>query len=300
MGRTRYGTTFRTGQLQERSETAIRQLADCRLCPRECGVDRLQGELGECRTGRLARVASLGPHFGEETPLVGTQGSGTVFFCGCNLNCSFCQNADISQGPGGREVDAHELAAIFLQVQEMGCANLNLVTPTHVLAQILEALVLARPDGLTLPLIWNCGGYESLQALSRLEGVVDIYMPDLKFIDPEPARRYCLAGDYPERVMTAIKEMHRQVGDLAINDNGLAVRGLLVRHLIMPDGLAGSEKAIAFLADRVSPGTYLNIMNQYHPCHLAHGDPQIGRPPDPSLWIKARNLAAQTGLRLDT
>jgi putative pyruvate formate lyase activating enzyme len=230
---------------------------------------------------------------------VGFQGSGTVFFCGCNLGCVFCQNADISQGPGGREVNAHELADIFIKIQDMGCANLNLVTPTHVLAQVLEALEIAVREGLALPLVWNCGGYESVAALSLLDGVVHIYMPDLKFMDEKPARDFCNAPDYHARAKQAIKEMHRQVGDLVLDETGLAVTGLLVRHLIMPGGLAGSERAIAFLAADISKNTYVNIMNQYRPCHLAYGDPQIGRPPQADLWLKAREMAIKTGLRLD-
>ncbi len=188
---------------------------------------------------------------------------------------------------------------MFIKIQDMGCANLNLVTPTHVLAQILEALEIAARDGLTLPLVWNCGGYESLKSLLLLEGVVHIYMPDLKFMDLGPARDFCNAPDYPERAKAAIKEMHRQVGDLEMDEKGLATKGLLVRHLIMPYGLAGSAKAVAFLADEVSTNTYVNIMNQYRPCHLAHGDPQIGQPPDRDLWLNAREIAIQAGLKLD-
>jgi putative pyruvate formate lyase activating enzyme len=299
MSRAHYVELCRSGQLGERIEKAVRQLASCRLCPRKCGVNRLDGERGECRTGRLARIASFGPHFGEEAPLVGSQGSGTTFFCGCNLGCVFCQNADISQGRGGREVDAKELADIFIKIQNMGCANLNLVTPTHVLAQILEALEIAIHNGLALPLVWNCGGYESVEALSLLDGVVHIYLPDLKFMDEKPARDTCNAPDYPERATAAIKEMHRQVGDLVLDETGLAVRGLLVRHLIMPGGLAGSDKAIAFLADDISKNTYVNIMNQYRPCHLAHGDPQIGYSPERKHWLDARATAIKAGLRLD-
>ncbi len=299
MSRTHYVELCRSGLIGERIDKAVRQLASCRLCPRECGVNRLDGEMGECRTGRLARIASLGPHFGEEAPLVGFQGSGTVFFCGCNLGCVFCQNADISQGPGGREVNAQELADIFIKIQAMGCANLNLVTPTHVLAQVLQALEIAVREGLALPLVWNCSGYESVEALSLLDGVVHIYLPDLKFMDEKPARNFCHAPDYPARAKQAIKEMHRQVGDLVLDETGLAVTGLLVRHLIMPGGLAGSESAIAFLADDISKNTYVNIMNQYRPCHLACGDPQIGRAPQADLWLKARETAKKAGLRLD-
>ena len=288
-----------SGRLRRLAEKGLALLESCRLCPRACGKNRLEDERGRCLTGRLARVASFGPHFGEEAPLVGYGGSGTVFFSGCNLNCTFCQNSDISQGPGGRETGARDLAGIFLQVQEMGCHNLNLVTPTHVLPQILEALSLAVPEGLRVPIVWNCGGYESSEALALLDGVVDIYMPDLKFMDEEPSRAFLDAPDYPEAAQAAIKEMHRQVGDLVIDDQGLAVRGLLVRHLVMPDGLAGSDKAIRFLKEEISGNTYLNIMDQYRPCHRAIDDPRIGRRPERRLWIEACETARKQGLRLD-
>jgi putative pyruvate formate lyase activating enzyme len=263
-------------ELTERARRVLELASPCRLCPRGCGVDRLAGENGQCRTGRLARVASAGPHFGEEAPLVGWKGSGTVFFAGCNLNCDFCQNWDISQGDGGEEMSAKELAAVFLSIQNMGCHNLNLVTPTHVAGQILEALALAVERGFSLPLVYNCGGYESLETLRLLEGVVDIYMPDLKFTAGEPARKYCRAADYPQVVRAAISEMHRQVGDLLLDERGLARRGLLVRHLVMPEDLAGSEEAARFLA-ALSPATYVNVMAQYRPCYLALEHPELCR-----------------------
>jgi len=262
-------------------------------------VDRLADERGECRTGRYARIASVGPHFGEEAPLVGRHGSGTVFFCGCNLNCAFCQNADISQGPGGHPVDAAELAGVFLRVQELGCHNLNLVTPTHVTPQILEALELAVPQGLRLPIVYNCGGYEAQSTLALLDGVVDVYMPDLKFTDPGPARRLCRTPDYPERASAALTEMFRQVGDLVVDDDGLAVRGLLVRHLVMPDGLAGTEAAARLLAS-LSTDTYVNVMDQYRPCHRAHRHPDLGRRITHAEHQQAEELMRAAGLhRLD-
>ncbi|MDJ0762246.1 MAG: radical SAM protein [Myxococcota bacterium] len=282
-----------------RKEAALARLASCDLCPRACGVNRLRDEVGVCRIGRYARVASVSPHFGEESPLVGTRGSGTVFMVGCNLNCSFCQNADISHSAAGREVTARKLAQAFLSIQDLGCHNLNIVTPTHVLAQILEALVLAVENGLRMPLVWNSGGYESTDALKLLDGVVDIYMPDLKFMDESPAAAFCSAPDYPEIAQAAILEMHRQVGDLEMDENGLAIKGLLVRHLVMPEGLGGSQKAIAFLSKEVSPHTYINVMNQYRPCHLARGDHRIGCRPDPLLWTEAQGQAITAGLRVD-
>ncbi|MDI7269185.1 MAG: radical SAM protein [Myxococcota bacterium] len=271
---------------------------DARQAPRRCGANRSAGETGVCATGRLARVASFGPHFGEEDPLVGRHGSGTVFFAGCNLNCSFCQNADTSQGPGaGREVTAGRLARIFTALREAGCHNLNLVTPTHVLPQVLEALAAARLEGFAI--VWNCGGYESLDALALLDGVVDIYMPDLKFADSAPAAEFCRAPDYPETARAAVTEMHRQVGDLEIDDRGIAVRGLLVRHLVMPNGLAGTDASMRFLAS-LSPRTYVNVMGQYRPEHIAAAHPTIGRRPRRDEIERARGAARAAGLqRLD-
>ncbi|MBI5482188.1 MAG: radical SAM protein [Deltaproteobacteria bacterium] len=315
---------FRDGVLQRRAAEAVARLSACDLCPRRCGVDRTAGSagpegalgragpagvlgragpagvLGKCRTDRRARLCSFGPHFGEEDPLVGRHGSGTVFFAGCNLNCTFCQNCDISQGRGvGREVTAEQLAAVFIAVQGDGCHNLNLVTPTHVLAQILEALALACARGFALPVLWNCGGYESPEALALLDGIVDIYMPDLKFSDAAPARDFCDAPDYPEVARAAIGAMHRQVGDLVIDDAGLARRGLLVRHLVMPGGLAGTAVAMRFLAG-LSPRTYVNVMGQYRPEHRAGGHPVIGRRPTAAEMADAFAAARVAGLaRLD-
>lgn len=294
-----YLELHRSGELARRAERALGLLGACSVCPRVCGVDRTAGEQGECRTGRLARISSVGPHFGEESVLVGAGGSGTVFFSGCNLNCDFCQNAEISQGPGGRAVDAETLAAAFLRVQQMGCHNLNLVTPTHVTPQVLESLDLAAARGLALPIVYNCGGYESLKTLRLLDGVVDIYMPDIKFMRKEPAGRYCQAPDYPQVAREALAEMHRQVGDLATDDEGIATRGLLVRHLVMPDDLASSSEAAAFLAG-LSPATFVNIMAQYRPCHRADRHPELCRGPTPEEHQAAAEAMRQAGLhRLD-
>jgi putative pyruvate formate lyase activating enzyme len=291
---------FREGVLRRRAAEAIAHLQACDLCPRGCAVDRTEGPAGTCRTGRRARVGSFGPHFGEEEPLVGRHGSGTVFFAGCNLNCTFCQNCAISQGRGtGREVTAAQLASVFLAVQGDGCHNLNLVTPTHVLAQILDALALACGRGFALPVLWNCGGYESPAALALLDGIVDIYMPDLKFTEAGPAREFCGAPDYPEVARAAVAEMHRQVGDLALDETGLARRGLLVRHLVLPGGLAGTAAAMRFLAG-LSPRTYVNVMGQYRPEHRAGGHPVIGRRPTSAEMDDARAAARAAGLlRLD-
>jgi len=294
-----YLALHQSGELARRAEKALEMLSPCQVCPRECGADRLGGEVGDCNTTRLARVSSANPHFGEEDVLVGRGGSGTVFFCGCNLNCDFCQNCEISQFPGGREVDARRLAEIFLQVQKMGCHNLNTVTPTHVTPQILEALDIAAGKGLSLPWVYNCGGYESVETLKLLDGVVDIYMPDFKFTNPDPAERFCRAPDYPEIARAALSEMHRQVGDLVTDDDGVATRGLLVRHLVMPEDLAGSREAARFLAS-LSKNTFVNVMAQYRPCHRADKHEQIRRPINSGEHEEAVEAMRAEGLtRLD-
>lgn len=294
-----YLTLAQSGELAERAHAAVAVLASCTLCPRECRVNRLREEQGYCRVGRQALVASYGPHFGEEAPLVGFGGSGTVFFSGCNLRCIFCQNSDISLKVKGRMVTAEELAAIMLHLQRQACHNINLVTPTHVLPQILEALVLAANEGLRLPLVWNCGGYESIEALRLLNSIVDIYMPDIKYGDAAPAAEFSNAPDYPERAEAAVREMHRQVGDLKVDRGGIARRGLLVRHLVMPGGVAGSEKVLRLLAD-LSRNTYVNVMSQYRPCAEAVGHPVIGRRLEFREYRAALKAAEDAGLsRLD-
>ncbi len=290
-----------SGELARRAAAAVAGLARCEVCPRRCGVDRLAGELGHCGTGRLARLSSVMPHFGEEAPLSGWRGSGTLFFAGCNLNCTFCQNHDISQLHRGQDVEASDLAEAMLGVQEMGCHNLNLVTPTHVTPQVLEALALAADEGLRLPVVYNCGGYEAAETLALLDGVVDIYMPDYKLTDAALARRYLAgAGDYPEVVRAALWEMHHQVGDLTLNPRGVARRGLLVRHLVLPDGAAGTAEVARFLAEELSTETYLNVMGQYRPCGGIHGDALLGRRPTRDEIMEAARLAREAGLtRLD-
>jgi putative pyruvate formate lyase activating enzyme len=288
-----------SGELEARVEAARAALASCRLCPRACGVNRLENKTGYCRTGRQAKVASFGPHFGEERPLVGLGGSGTIFFSECNLRCVFCQNYDISLEGIGRPVTAHELAAMMLNLQQRGCHNINFVTPTHVMPQILEALGIAVARGLRLPLVWNCGGYESVEALRMLDGIVDIYMPDFKYGDGRWAAELSQAPDYPERAAAAIQEMHRQVSDLQIDEHGLARRGLLVRHLVMPGGVAATAEVMRILA-ALSRDTYVNVMAQYRPCAGAVGHPVIGRRITPAEYEAALRAARQAGLhRLD-
>jgi len=269
---------YREGILQERIEQAMALISpSCRLCPRNCGVDRLAGKTGICRTGEKALVASYTPHFGEEAPLVGTCGSGTVFFGSCSLLCSFCQNYEISHCLAGKAVEPGELAAMMLALKRMKCHNINLVTPTHVVPQILQALVPAIEQGLDIPLVYNCGGYESVETLKLLEGIIDIYLPDFKFWDDAWAQRFCHVSDYREQATKALKEMHRQVGDLRCDEAGLAVRGLLVRHLVMPDDIAGSREIMNFLSREISPSTRVNVMGQYRPCGLANKDERINR-----------------------
>ena len=264
----RYLEAMRSGVLADRIAASRELLSPCRLCPRQCGSDRLADERGYCRTGRLAEVASYGPHFGEESVLVGSHGSGTIFFCGCNLLCTFCQNYEISRvtDPDCRPVDDRELAAIMVELQEAGCHNINFVTPTHVVPQILAALPEAIRLGLRVPLVYNCGGYERMESLRLLDGIIDIYMPDVKFWERESGRRYAGAPDYAEVMRAALVEMQRQVGDLQMNEKGLAERGLLVRHLLMPGGLAEAAAIFQFLATEISANCYLNIMDQYRPC----------------------------------
>jgi putative pyruvate formate lyase activating enzyme len=248
----------------------------------------------------MAVVSSYGPHFGEEAPLVGTGGSGTIFFAHCNLHCVFCQNCSISQQGEGDTVSSRDLADIMLSLQHRGCHNINLVTPTHVVPQILEALELAAADGLNIPLVYNSGGYESVETLRLLDGVVDIYMPDMKYGNSAIAHDCSGIDDYAEVNRAAVKQMHRQVGDLQINDEGIAVRGLLVRHLVLPHGLAGTGKIVEFLAREVSSNTYLNIMAQYHPCYKASGFPALSRAVTKEEHLDAVTLALQHGLtRLD-
>ncbi|UCB50990.1 MAG: radical SAM protein [Deltaproteobacteria bacterium] len=295
-----YLKLFREGELSGRIEKAIALMASCSLCPRECEVNRLEGELGYCETGRKARVSSYNAHFGEESPLVGRYGSGTIFVSSCNLLCSFCQNYEISHLKEGVEVEPEHIAAMMLQLSERGCHNINFVTPTHVVPQLLEALILAVEQGLKIPLVYNSGGYDKVETLELLDGVFDIYMPDFKFWDGKWAERYCEAPDYPEVAMRALKEMHRQVGDLIIDDQGLANRGLLVRHLVMPDNIAGSEKVFEFLVREISANTYVNVMDQYRPCGEAHQDEHINRRLSSQEFRDTTEMARKAGLtRLD-
>ncbi len=300
MNESSYLQLYREGQLLKRVEEATGLLKECRLCPRQCEVDRLNNEKGFCKTGRRAKVASYNAHFGEEAPLVGRFGSGTIFFSFCNLRCSFCQNYEISHLGEGVEIEAKDLAAIMLELQKRGCHNINLVTPTHVVPQILEGLLLAVENGLTVPIVYNCGGYERVDTLKLLSGIIDIYMPDFKFWDQKWADRYCNAPDYREMAVMAFKEMHTQVGDLKIDKNGIAERGLLVRHLVMPNGIAGTKDVMGFLSKEISANTYINVMDQYRPCGEAYEDEYINNRISTKEYSAALAWAKNAGItRLD-
>lgn len=295
-----YLKLYREGGLTERINKVMALMEACSLCPRECGVKRLEGEQGFCKTGRRAIVSSYNAHFGEESPLVGRYGSGTIFMGGCNLLCNFCQNYEISHLQEGVEVEPEQTAAMMIHLAERGCHNINFVTPTHVVPQLLESLTLAVEQGLDIPLVYNSSGYDKKETLEILDGIIDIYMPDFKFWDGQWAERYCEAPDYPERAKKALKEMHRQVGDLVIDDQGVAVKGLLVRHLIMPGDISGTENVLEFIADEISPDTYVNVMDQYRPCGDAHKDEYINRRLTSREFREAMETARRVGLkRLD-
>ena len=295
-----YLALYREGNLDERIAEAQQRLSPCRVCPRHCKVDRLSDEKGICQTGVKAVVSSYAPHFGEESPLVGSGGSGTIFFTHCNLLCIFCQNYEISHLGQGIETDPGQLAAMMLSLQRQGCHNINFVTPSHVVPQILVALPKAIEKGLTVPLVYNSSGYDSLETLKLLEGIVDIYMPDFKFWDKDLAKRYAKAPDYPEVAQKAILEMYRQVGDLVMDDEGVAVKGLLVRHLVMPGSLEETRGILRFLAREVSVDTYVNVMDQYRPCGEACHCPPIDQTLTGDEYQQALKLARDAGLqRLD-
>ncbi len=295
-----YVQTMRSGQLREKVVQAWKKLEDCDVCPRDCRVNRLAGETGYCGLGDKAVADAADPHFGEEDCLVGHNGSGTIFFTSCNLKCVFCQNYEISHLMNGEVLDTPDLGKLMLALQKVGCHNVNVVTPSHLVPQILAALEWAAEKGLRIPLVYNCGGYDSVETLQLLDGVVDIYMPDLKSADPETCKRLLNAEDYPETARAAIKEMYRQVGDLQINEQGIATRGLLVRHLVMPNDLAGTRENMRFLAREVSRNTYVNIMDQYRPCGMAFEYPEIARSVTHQEYTRALDAAREEGItRLD-
>ncbi len=295
-----YLELYRRGELQERARILKERLSSCDLCPHECGVNRLKGEKGFCRVLDRPVVSSYGPHFGEEQPLVGYGGSGTIFFTFCNMACVYCQNWEISHLGEGEEVSSEELARMMLALQARGCHNINFVTPTHQVAFIVEALVMAVEKGLRLPLVYNCGGYEKVETLKILEGVIDIYMPDFKYWDEKIALKLSKVPRYPQVARAAIKEMHRQVGDLVLDDEFIARRGLLIRHLVLPGGLAGTKEILKWIAEEISPNTYVNIMDQYYPCGEAWKYPPLDRRLTKEEYEEALRWAQEVGLtRLD-
>ena len=295
-----YIKTYQDGLLKDKIKQAYNFLENCYLCPRNCGVNRINNEKGICNTGRKAMVSSYNPHFGEEAPLVGKYGSGTIFFTNCNLLCIFCQNYDISHEGKGYEVTDNELARLMLNLQNKGCHNINFVTPSHVVPQILSALEIAVEAGLSIPLIYNSGGYDNVETLRILEGVFDIYMPDFKFWDSEIAELTCNAPEYPEVVQKAILEMHRQVGDLIIDKSGIARQGLLIRHLVLPNNLAGTKEVAEFISGNISKNTYINVMSQYRPCGKAYENKGLSRCLTRKEFENALNATKEAGLfRLD-
>lgn len=278
-------------ELQQRADVLKKMLEECRLCPNECAVNRTAGETGNCNSTDAIFISSYGPHFGEEPELVGLYGSGTIFFTNCNLACVYCQNYDISQLGVGKKISVEELSDIMISLQRRGCHNINLVTPTHFVPQIVQALIIAIDKGLEIPLVYNCGGYESVETLKLLENIIDIYMPDIKYSDNEVASRLSGIKNYWNVVKAAVIEMHRQVGDLHIGRNGIANRGLLVRHLVLPNDLAGSEKVIDFIADEISKNTYVNIMDQYHPSYKADEYVELNRRIRMTEYVKVLEYA---------
>lgn len=291
-----YISLFNSGELENRITSLQGILKECRLCPRQCKANRIKGKTGVCQATDRLFVSSASPHFGEEEPLVGFFGSGAIFLTHCNLRCLFCQNYDISHQGIGSSVSASEMAQIMVNLQRLGCHNINFVTPTHYAPQIIESLPHAIRLGLKVPFVWNCGGYESVEVLRLLDGIVDIYMPDIKFGAAGPGKKYCSVPDYPETAFRAVKEMHRQVGDLQMDEQGIATSGLLVRHLVMPGGLAFTEQVVRFIADEISPHTYINIMSQYRPCYRASDFPEIAKSISSSEFSDAKKIARDYGL----
>ena len=286
-----YIDLFEKGELHRRIQLLNETLKTCRLCPRKCEVNRFNGETGYCGAKLDLMVSSAFPHFGEESPLVGHFGSGTIFLTHCNLLCIFCQNHDISHLGKGEHFTLSDMSRTMVKLQELGCHNINFVTPTHYAPQILSSLPEAIEMGLRLPIVYNCSGYESIEVIRLLDGVVDIYMPDIKYLDETYARRFSNALDYPRVIKEVLKEMHRQVGDLAMNSEGIAERGLLIRHLVMPGGVASSERVLKFIAEEISVHSYVNIMNQYRPEYRAHEFAEINRRITHKEYIEAIQLA---------
>jgi len=288
---------LKKGKLQKRVEKLFKILKNCEICPRKCHVNRLKGEKGYCQLGYLPMVSAFHPHFGEETPLVGRYGSGTIFMTSCNLSCVYCQNYEISQLRIGEEVSFERLAEMMIELQNLGCHNINFVTPTPQVPQIVKSLEIAIKMGLKIPLVYNTNAYDSVKTLKLLDGIFDIYMPDAKYSDDKIATKYSSAPNYFEIIKKTIKEMHRQVGDLVISEEGIAVRGLIVRHLVLPNNLAGSEKIFEFISKEISKNTFINIMDQYWPAYKAHQYPELSRRISEEEFQEAIKLTKKFGLK---
>lgn len=282
--------------LKHKAEQLYERLRSCTICPNECNVHRELGEVGDCGTADDIYISGYGAHYGEEPPLVGTNGSGTIFFAGCSLKCEFCQNYDISQLKRGEKISVPELSSLMLDLQNKGCHNINLVTPTHYAPQIVEAVSDASEKGLELPIVYNSSGYDSIETLRLLENVIDIYMPDMKYSNEANALKYSDIQNYWEVVTSAVKEMHRQVGDLKISRRGIAQRGILIRHLVLPNNQAGSDEILRFIAEEVSQETYINIMDQYYPAYKAAKYPEINRRITNEEFHQVLNKAQKLGL----
>ncbi|MDD5552776.1 MAG: radical SAM protein [Candidatus Omnitrophica bacterium] len=291
-----YLDSYNSGQLRKVSETVFNLLRSCALCPRKCGVNRLNNERGFCRAGVKARVCSYMPHHGEEPPISGTRGSGTIFFSGCNMACVYCQNYEFSQKDEGREFETRELSEAMLNLQSQGCHNINLVTPTHFMPQILKSLELAVPKGLNIPLVYNTSGYESADILRFLDGIVDIYLPDMRYAGNNISAKYSGAPGYPEFNRAALKEMHRQAGLAQLDENGLIKRGLIIRHLVLPNNVSGTEKIMKFVAQSLSKDTYISLMSQYTPYHKANSYKDICRRVNFEEYEYAKMIMERCGL----
>lgn len=291
-----YLETYEKGKFKDIREKAFNMLGSCCVCPRKCKVNRLKDEKGYCKTGLKPVVCSFMPHHGEEPPISGSRGSGTVFFSNCNMACVYCQNYEFSQLGQGREVEFQELAQFMLDLEEMGCHNINLVTPTHVMPQILKALEIAIPKGLTIPLVYNTGGYELPEIIKLLEGIIDIYLPDMRYADEEMAVQYSSAPGYPEYNQASVKEMHRQVGIAKISDEGIIERGVIIRHLVLPNNVSGSEKIMKFLTEHVSQDTYISLMSQYLPYYKASQFKGISRRLEDKEYEEAKRAMETRGL----
>lgn len=292
----KYLKAYRGGALQERADRLYRELKNCEICPRNCKVNRLEDKIGFCKTGKKARVYSYFSHYGEEPAISGENGSGTIFFSNCNLRCAYCQNYEFSQLGAGKEAGERELAYFMLELQKQGCHNINFVTPTHVIAQILKALILAIPCGLNIPLVYNTSGYDSAGTLKMLDGIFDIYLPDARYGDSDTALKYSQAKDYPAINKTALKEMYRQAGTAKINDAGVIESGLIIRHLVLPNNLSSTDKIMRFIASELSPDTYISLMSQYFPCHKAKDYPELSRRLSREEYQEAVGLMHSYGL----